>query len=318
MGDPAGIGGEIIFKALKRIGERTIPVIVGGRALLESQALRLGMKSPRFTDLLEGRPGDVEILDAGLLKEAEFGRIDGLYGETSYRYILEALKLVFHGVASAVVTCPISKTAIRCAGIDFPGHTELLAHYGGVRSYVMMMQAPGIRVSLVTIHIPLKDVPAAITRHSVLETIVLTHAALMEYFRVPRPFLKVCGLNPHAGEEGILGSEDAEEIAAAIEAARSTGIHVEGPFAADSLFHARDCDGYIAMYHDQGLIPVKTIDFQRTVNITLGLPFVRTSVGHGTGFDIAGTGRADETSLIEAYRVAEQMILNSARRRDAA
>jgi 4-hydroxythreonine-4-phosphate dehydrogenase len=313
MGDPAGIGGEIILKAQKKIGRKTIPVVIGDYALLKSMASRLGEKGGDlgFRRFREGEPGDVEILDTGLLNQVEYGLTSAEYGNASYRYIMEALKLLSLGEVVAVVTCPISKKSIHLAGIDFPGHTELFAHYGGVKDYVMMMASPKLRVSLVTIHIPLSRVPESITEAAVFKTISVTHDSLRDYFRIHRPFIKVCGLNPHAGEEGVLGSEEGERIDGAIETARSRGMHVEGPFAADSLFHLRDCDAFVAMYHDQGLIPVKTLDFRRTVNITLGLPFIRTSVGHGTGFDIAGRGVADPTSLIAAYTRAEQMLFSS-------
>ncbi len=311
MGDPAGVGGEIILKALKNLGARSIPLIVGDAPALEASASVLSSKVvTRFKGFLEGKRGDVELFNTGLVRSVQFGRTDPLYGEASYSYILEALKLLFLGEVSALVTCPITKKSIQLAGIHFPGHTELLAHYGGVTDYVMMMATRGFRVSLVTIHIPLRDVPALITSRNVMKCISITHASLRAYFGIKEPRLKVCGLNPHAGEQGLMGHEEAG-IDEAITAAQSLGMNVQGPFAADSLFHRIDCDAYVAMYHDQGLIPVKTVDFRRTVNITLGLPFIRTSVGHGTGFDIAGKGQADPTSLIEAYKTAEQMLTSS-------
>ncbi len=176
----------------------------------------------------------------------------------------------------------------------------------------MMMQNRGLRVCLVTIHIPLRDVPALVTPEKVFTCIALTNRSLKVDFGIDSPHLRVCGLNPHAGEQGVIGDEEGA-ITEAIDRAAASGIRAEGPFAADSLFHAPGCDACIAMYHDQGLIPVKTLDFRRTVNITLGLPFVRTSVGHGTGLDIAGKGEADPTSLIEAYRVAESMVMMRSR-----
>jgi len=241
-----------------------------------------------------------------LLNNINFGIIDPAYGEASYRYIIEALKLVMLGEVEAIVTCPINKKALNLAGIPFTGHTELLAHYGGVTDYVMMMANRRMRISLVTIHIPLKDVPSHITGEKIMRCITITHRSLQYYYGISKPYLKVCSLNPHGGEEGIMGREESI-IREAINRARLLNIHVDGPFPADTLFHTIDCDAYIAMYHDQGLIPVKTIDFRRTVNITLGLPFIRTSPGHGTGFDIAGRGIADEKNLLEAYRVAEKM-----------
>jgi 4-hydroxythreonine-4-phosphate dehydrogenase len=170
----------------------------------------------------------------------------------------------------------------------------------------MMMASRRIKVSLVTIHVPLMDVPHLVTENRVFSCIAITERSLKFDFGIKSPFIKVCGLNPHAGESGLMGDEE-EVISAGIKRAQEMGINVQGPYPADSLFHTIDCDVYVAMYHDQGLIPVKTLDFKRAVNITLGLPFVRTSVGHGTGLDIAGKGMADPTSVIEAYKAAQTM-----------
>lgn len=246
-------------------------------------------------------------MDLGRISAVNPGASDAACGRASFEYIVEALKLVFTGRCQALVTCPISKASMHTAGIPFPGHTELLAHFGGVDSYVMMLANPAIRVSLVSIHVPLNKVPGMITERSVFDCIRITTRSLEQRLSLKNPFIKVCGLNPHAGEQGLMGNEE-EVIVRAIERARAIGINASGPFPADSLFHRVDCDAYIAMYHDQGLIPVKTVDFERTVNITLGLPFVRTSPGHGTGFDIAGHGLADPTSFIEAYKTACEMV----------
>lgn len=312
MGDPAGIGGEIILKALPFLSKKSIPVIVGNISIID-KLLRnstVQIEKPNFKGFMDGQKGDAEFIDIGLLKDCRFGVIDASFGRASYNYIIEALKLVFLGEVSAIVTCPISKASLHKANIDFPGHTELLAHFGGVTDYIMMMANRSIRVSLVTIHIPLKDVPAKITVERVFNCISITHRSLKAYWGMHNPHIKVCGLNPHAGEQGIIGSEE-DVISAAIKSAKLIDIKVEGPFPADTLFHSLDCDAYIALYHDQGLIPVKTMDFRRTVNITLGLPFIRTSPGHGTGFDIAGKGIADPSGLIEAYTIAEEMCIKN-------
>ena len=307
MGDPAGIGGELISKALKMLTMRSIPVIVGDLSVFRQVGgSRFGANGFVFKPLGEGRRGEAEIVDLRLMNNVRPGFTDAACGEASYRYILEALKLVFDGVAAAIVTCPINKKSIQSAGIPFMGHTEMLAHYSGMSEYVMMMANRRLKVALATIHVPLKEVPALITPHTVFTCIAVTARALKNDFAIRTPRIKVCGLNPHAGESGIMGDEE-EAITGAIVRARSCGIQVDGPYPADSLFHRTDCDAYVAMYHDQGLVPVKTVDFARTVNITLGLPVVRTSVGHGTGLDIAGKGLADPTSLIEAYRVAESV-----------
>lgn len=308
MGDPAGIGAEIILKSLPNIGRKSVPVIVGDRKVIDAVSCILSdVDRPQLNNLKKNPKHNPEFIDLCLLHKVRFGISRAEYGEASYRYIMEALRLLFAGEVSAIVTCPINKKSINSAGIEFVGHTELLAHHGGVKDYVMMMANRDIRVSLVTIHIPLRDVPVSISVEKVLRTITITSDYLKRYFGLEKPHLKVCGLNPHAGEEGIMGNEEAI-IIDAIKRAQHHNIYVEGPFPADTLFHRTDCDAFIAMYHDQGLIPVKTIDFKRTVNITLGLPFVRTSPGHGTGYDIAGKGIADPTSLIEAYRVAEEII----------
>jgi 4-hydroxythreonine-4-phosphate dehydrogenase len=308
MGDPAGIGGEIILKSLPHLCKGSIPVVIGDLAVVKKLTGPIsGSTAFPFRHFGEGRAGDAELVDLSLVDEVQFGTVRATYGEASYKYILEALKYTFSGEVSAVVTAPVNKAALRLAGVPFTGHTELLAHYGGVEQYVMMMANRKMRVSLVTIHIPLKDVPETLTADEILKTILITHRSLKEYSGVMKPSLKVCGLNPHAGEQGIMGAEE-RLIEEAIARARTLSIDVSGPFPADTLFHNRDCDAFVAMYHDQGLIPIKTVDFARTVNITLGLPFIRTSPGHGTGFDIAGKGVADPTGLVEAYRTAEKMI----------
>jgi 4-hydroxythreonine-4-phosphate dehydrogenase len=306
MGDPAGIGGEVTLKSLRSIGKKSVPVIVGDLKVIDYLARLYQSEPPRFRLLNQGKPGDIEFVDLGIVDQPKFGVIEAEYGAASYQYIVEALKLISSGDVSAIVTCPINKAAIRAARIPFVGHTELLAHFGGVDEYVMMMANRKMRVSLVTIHIPLKEVPPLITVERVFSCLSVTYRSLKTNFKLSAPRIKVCGLNPHAGEGGIMGDEEAA-IREAIRLARSQDMNVDGPYPADTLFHKVDCDAYVAMYHDQGLIPVKTTGFEKTVNITLGLPFVRTSPGHGTGYDIAGKGIANPSGLIEAYRVAESM-----------
>jgi 4-hydroxythreonine-4-phosphate dehydrogenase len=311
MGDPAGIGGEIILKALPFICRKSIPVIIGDFSIIDYLKKTFFQdKSFIFKKFKKGSVGEVEFIDLALLDRIDFGVVNGHYGNASYCYIIEALKLIFSGDVSAIVTCPINKASIHTAGVEFIGHTELLAHYCGVTDYIMMMANPVMRVSLVTIHIPLKDVPSSVSSDTIFKCISITEKSLRYLFNIPTPVIKVCGLNPHAGEKGIMGNEE-RFIEEAIEKAKSLNIHVDGPYPADTLFHNKNCDAYIAMYHDQGLIPVKTIDFNKTVNITLGLPFVRTSPGHGTGYDIAGKGVADPSSFLEAYRLAEELSVHS-------
>ena len=312
MGDPAGIGGELVAKAVEILARKSTPVVIGDAAVLEKAGRIVGRKALAFRPLGRASAGEAELVDLGLIGKVRFGRSDASCGAASYGYLTEALRLLSSGTVDGLVTCPITKKSIQAAGIPFPGHTEILAHYAGITDYVMMMKNRKLKVCLVTIHVPLKDVPGLISAERVLSCIAVTDRALKNDFAIPSPVIKVCGLNPHAGEQGLMGSEEGA-IAEAIGKARALGVDARGPFPADSLFHGPWCDAYIAMYHDQGLIPVKALDFKKTVNITLGLPFVRTSVGHGTGLDIAGTGAADPASLIEAYRDAESIVRARAR-----
>ncbi len=310
MGDPSGVGSEIILKSLSHIGKKSIPVIVGDMRVIEKTKEVLSLETPKkFVDYGEGKPGDVEFIDLGLVKDVKYGVTSAEYGYASYQYLMEGLKRVLSGESYGIVTCPINKKSFQMAGIEYRGHTELLARLSGLTDCVMMLGNRKIRVSLVTTHVPLREVFGLLTKERVLRTIQITYRALLELFGIEKPVIKVCGLNPHAGEDGLLGNEE-EIIREAISRANELGWEVSGPHPADSLFSKRDCDAYIAMYHDQGLIPVKTLDFKRTVNVTLGLPFVRTSPGHGTAFDIAGKGKADPQGLIEAYKLAEKLTKN--------
>lgn len=308
MGDPSGIGSEIILKSLERITLRSIPVIVGDISVIKRTAEVLSLRLDfKFRNYMEGKPKDVEFIDLGIIKDISYGIVSAEYGYASYQYIVEALKRIALGEVGALVTCPINKRSLELANVPFRGHTELLASVSGTRDVVMMLLNRKMRVSLVTTHIPLKDVPNNITSENVLRTIFITERSLRELFGLKEPYIKVLGLNPHAGDGGTLGKEE-DEIVKAISDAKEMGIRVSGPHSPDSAFSQIDCDAYVAMYHDQGLIPLKTLDFKRTVNITLGIPFIRTSPGHGTAFEIAGLGKADPTGFIEAYRLAERLL----------
>jgi 4-hydroxythreonine-4-phosphate dehydrogenase len=225
--------------------------------------------------------------------------------------IERAVALVQSGAAAAICTAPIHKKALKDgAGFAFPGHTEFLAHLAGVKTAVMMLAAPALRVVPVTIHIPLADVPAALTPALLMETVRITHAALRRDFGLQNPRLAVAGLNPHAGEGGAMGMQEITLITPVLDALRAQGMQIIGPMSADTMFHPRaraQYDAAICMYHDQALIPIKTIDFDGGVNVTLGLPFVRTSPDHGTAFDIAGRGIARPDSMIAALRMAQEM-----------
>jgi 4-hydroxythreonine-4-phosphate dehydrogenase len=233
--------------------------------------------------------------------------------------IERAVALTLDGETAAVVTNPIAKHILASAGFPHPGHTEYLGALAEARGLaaipVMMLSGAGLRVVPITIHIPLADVPAALTTPLIIETARVTAAGLRRYFGVTTPRLAFTGLNPHAGENGMLGHEDRDIIAPALAALAAEGYHVSGPHPADTLFHARARKTYdvaLAMYHDQALIPLKTLAFDEGVNVTLGLPFIRTSPDHGTAFDIAGTGKARPDSLIAALRMAGQMAASAA------
>ena len=319
MGDPTGIGPEIIVKALSREEFFAFcrPVILGDHSVLAGITQRLSLdvtlevidEIPR-----EGyRPGKIFVspqsrLDARAL---QFGKPDRACGEAMVKYVEQAVEWVLGGEVDAITTCPINKQAINEAGYLFPGHTELLAHLAHVSSVAMMFLGSRWKVVLVTTHLPLHEVSRGITAGLVLSNIHMADEGLKRFFGIDRPRIAVLGLNPHCGEEGLLGEEEKREILPAIREARSQGLEVEGPFPADSFFnltgHHGTFDVVICMYHDQGLIPVKMFDFQEAVNFTLGLPFIRTSVAHGTAYDIAGQGLADPTNLIHATLAASNL-----------
>ncbi|MGB0497650.1 MAG: 4-hydroxythreonine-4-phosphate dehydrogenase PdxA, partial [Rubricella sp.] len=226
-------------------------------------------------------------------------------------WIEEAVALCLSGAASGLVTAPINKKVLKeGGGFAFPGHTEFLAHLTGAERAVMMLAGPDLRVVPVTIHIALADVPGALTAGAIVETATITHDALIRDFGIARPRIAVAGLNPHAGEGGVMGREEIEILAPALDVLRRRGIDLRGPLPADTMFHARARRAYdaaICMYHDQALVPLKTLAFDEGVNVTLGLPIIRTSPDHGTAYDIAGTGRADPASMAEALALAARM-----------
>ena len=239
-------------------------------------------------------------------------------GKAMVEYIFKAVEMIKKGELNAMATCPISKVLMHQAGHKYDGHTQLISHLTDTDEYVMMLAGERLRVSLVTIHCSLKEVPALLSKDMVYKTIAITARALREDFGVENARLAVAALNPHAGESGLFGSEEEEIIGPAIKMARDEGFHVAGPFPADTLFHkaaSGQFDAVVAMYHDQGLIPLKLLHFSDAVNVTLGLPIIRTSVDHGTAYDIAGTGQADASSLKEAIKLAAMMVRNRQQRR---
>ena len=320
LGDPAGIGSEIALAAWAS-GRVTQPFfLIGDPAHLGPLATRAGVPlaeiaSPEAAAALFARA--LPVLPLTLPAAAPPGRPDPANAPAVVAAIDRAVALVQAGAAAAVVTNPINKKALKDGtGFRFPGHTEYLAHLGGVARPVMMLVSPELRVVPVTIHIALAEVPGALTAELIEETARITAQALIRDFGIARPRLAVAGLNPHAGEQGAMGREEIEIIAPALERLRGEGLEISGPLPADTMFHAQARARYdvaLTMYHDQGLIPLKALDFARGVNVTLGLPFIRTSPDHGTAYDIAGTGQADPTSLIEALNLAAEMAARKAR-----
>lgn len=318
MGDPTGIGPEIIVKALsmEEPFRDCRPIVFGDEGVLLRTIKMIGLstKVEIIEKIPEGgyRPQTIFLVSLSQLKIASlhYGKPDKECGEAMVNYVEEAVKFVREKAVDAITTCPINKHAINAAGYLFPGHTELLAHLVQAPSVVMMFLGSKWKVVLVTTHLPIKEIPTWITRSRVLTTIQITHEGLKKYFGITHPKMAVLGLNPHSGEEGILGEEEKLEILPAIEGARSQGMEIEGPFPADSFFtlsNSYKFDAVISMYHDQGLIPIKMVDFKEAVNLTLGLPFIRTSVGHGTAYDIAGRGIADPTNLVKAMLAAAKL-----------
>jgi 4-hydroxythreonine-4-phosphate dehydrogenase len=334
-GDPAGIGPEVTHKALKKLQRRKQvlserPVVVVGDALLYAQHLDKPSAMQAYhiipvDDFLEDfewmvghvmpegdKPWRPIFLDCGFKDEALIkpGNPCAESGERAATYLDVAVEILADELADAVCTAPICKDNMPPEAWSFPGQTEFFADACDVRHPVMMLVGGGLRVSLVTIHLPLAKVSRALDRKSVRLTIQRTHDALREDFGLSEPRIAVCGLNPHAGENGRFGNEEAKVITPAIKAARKQGINVEGPIAADSVFfHAREgrYDAVVAMYHDQGLIPVKTLAFHEGVNMTLGLPIVRTSPDHGTAFEIAGKRLANENAMLTALCLAHEV-----------
>ncbi len=310
-GEPAGVGPELAHKAWQELGTDLPFFLIGDARHLPDGVSAIEIADPAETagaarhglPLLPHRFATPSIAGQPAAENAQ-GVID---------VIARGVELVQSGAASALCTGPIHKKALKDgAGFAFPGHTEFLAYLAGVERVVMMLACEQLRVVPVTIHIALADVPATLTADLLTDSIRITHAALKRDFGVETPRIAVAGINPHAGEGGAMGDEEIKMIAPVLEQLRGEGIDITGPLPADTMFHARARKAYdvaICMYHDQALIPIKTLDFDRGVNVTLGLPFIRTSPDHGTAFDIAGRGIALPTSLIEALKMAERMAL---------
>ncbi len=303
MGDPNGVGPEVIVKAISsnEIKDLCEIVIFGDAGILQKAA------NNSITELKIIECSEFELED---LKPST---LDRKAGQASLDYITTAVNSALKNEIDAIVTAPISKESTHLAGSKYPGHTEMLKDLTGADQAVMMFEGDKFKVMLVTIHEALSNVPKLISKDRVLSTIKLTHDSLVNLFKIDAPKIVVCGLNPHAGESGAFGNEEIDHIIPAVEEARELGINIEGPLPADTLFYYANLgkwDAVVAMYHDQGLIPFKMVSFNDGVNITLGLPIIRTSPDHGTAFDIAWKGVADPSSMIAAIKVAAQFAIN--------
>ena len=318
MGEPAGIGGEIALRAWLERGDAGLPpfYLIDDPARLTALAARLGWSVPVAAIAAPQEApaifaGALPVLPVGGTVHALPGRPDPADAELVIAAIDTAVADVCGGRAAAIVTNPINKDVLYRAGFRHPGHTEYLAELAGTGAdAVMMLASPELRVVPVTIHLPLRAAIEQLSTAAIVHAGRVTHRALQRDFGIATPVLAVAGLNPHAGEAGGLGREDIEIVAPAIAALRQDGVDARGPLAADTMFHAaarRGYDAALCMYHDQALIPIKTLDFDGAVNVTLGLPFIRTSPDHGTAFDIAGRGVARPDSLIAALKLAARM-----------
>jgi 4-hydroxythreonine-4-phosphate dehydrogenase len=319
-GEPAGIGPDITIKAWLRRKELKLPAfyLLGDPGFLGQRAKTLGLKlrlaEVRAEEVLDTFPNALPVVATGHPANAKPGAPDGTSADAALASIRQAVGDVIAGRASAVVTNPIAKSVLYRAGFRHPGHTEYLAELAATGNHtpqaVMMLWSPALVAVPVTIHVSLREAIAQLSSDLIVTTARIVTAALKARFGVANPRLAISGLNPHAGEDGSLGTEDKTIVAPAIEILRGEGIEIRGPLPADTMFHEAARQTYdcaICMYHDQALIPVKTLAFEDAVNVTLGLPFIRTSPDHGTAFDIAGTGTANPSSLIAALRLAARM-----------
>jgi 4-hydroxythreonine-4-phosphate dehydrogenase len=316
IGDPSGIGPEVTLKALAKVisTSKHFYCVIGNFAHLKVCAKRFKVKLPleRLDSkgpVLAGR-GRVGVLDLGGAENSKWGKISASSGSAAVHYVIKGAQLALEGKAAALVTAPISKEAIHKAGCIFPGHTELLAHLSNRREFAMMMVGGPFKIVLQSIHLSLREALKEITRPKVWEKLALTHKSLQTWFGIRNPRIAVAGVNPHAGENGAFGNEELTLLKPVIAKARKQEWDVTGPHPPDTLYYWASkgrFDAVLCMYHDQGLIPFKLVSFDQGVNMTLGLPFIRTSPDHGTAFDIAGKGKADPSSMVAAIRLAGQL-----------
>jgi 4-hydroxythreonine-4-phosphate dehydrogenase len=327
LGEPAGIGPDLAVAVWRRRAELDLPrfYLIADPDFVHRRAERLNLEVPIATvtpaAAAAAFPSALPVVDLDVAVSAEPGRPDRSSAPAAIASLRRAVADVLSGAAAAVVTSPVAKNVLYSWGFAEPGQTEFLATLaqettGKWQRPVMMLWSPELAVVPVTTHLPLREIFAHLSTELVIETGRIVARDLAGRFRIPRPRLAVAGLNPHAGEEGTLGEEDRAIVAPAVARLKADGIDVRGPLPADSLFHRRaraSYDAALCMYHDQALIPIKTLAFDHAVNVTLGLPFVRTSPDHGTAFDIAGTGTADATSLVAALRLAARLAMADSR-----
>lgn len=318
MGDPAGVGPEVILKTFvqsRDVHNFCIPVLIGDRVVMEEAIhlldLSVKLNLIQHADQAKHASGSLDMIDMAVIQEFTRKTPTAEGGKASVSYICKAVELALSKQVDAMVTAPISKEALKMAGMIWPGHTEMIAELTDTKEFAMMLVGGPLKVILVTIHTAMRNVPDMIRRDTVLKTIHLAQRAC-RMLGIAAPRIAVAGLNPHAGEAGIFGDEEIREITPAVEAARRRGIRATGPFPPDTIFHKAykgEVDIVVCMYHDQGLVPLKMIAFDKGVNVTVGLPIIRTSPDHGTAYDIAWSGKADPSSMIEAVKLASQMSL---------
>lgn len=317
MGDAAGVGPEIIVKALNNVDIYKIakPLVFGDAKIINRAIDIIGVdiKCNIIDNPEKGKyqAGIIDIIDLDNLPvDLPFAKVDGRAGKAAYEYIESAVKYTMKNEIHAIVTAPLNKEALNLGGVHYPGHTEILGHLTGQKDFSMMLTSPKLRVIHVSTHIALHDVPKVVKKERISKVIDLAQETL-KLMGFDEPRIAVAGLNPHCGEGGLFGDEDEKEIVPAIKEAQAKGYNVTGPVPPDSVFHrAANLDEFdivVVMYHDQGHIPIKVLGFDSGVNVTVGLPCIRTSVDHGTAFPVAGTGKANESSMLEALKLGAQM-----------
>jgi len=315
-GDYNGIGPEVILKCLnKRKSQNDTIVILSSPRVIDfySEVLDIPLPRQNIRAIEEVQSGKVNVLECYDDVDIVPGKLSQKAGKCAMQAVEKGIELCNAGLADALVTAPISKEAVNLAGYHIPGHTEFLAEHTNTDDFMMMLVNDNLRVGLASVHIPIADVPQNITQDSIVRYLRIMNDSLQRDFNIARPRIAVFGLNPHAGDGGIIGKEEQDIISPAIQKAQDLSINASGPHAADGFFGNKkyeNCDGILAMYHDQGLVPFKTLSFGAGVNFTAGLPIVRTSPDHGTAFDIAGKGKANPSSFEQAFSLARQLTAN--------